>query len=330
MNNPVSELNDAQVWSMYWSQGQRESCLAANSDADQKELQALWRGVLTDIPKRARVLDLACGNGAVAHVINETRPDLSIDAIDKSDIKPIDQQGSNQSDTDSNLVFHSQIDILKLPTRFTDYDLICSQFGIEYAGLARVAEQLATRLNKGGQLLCLVHHSEGDLYTSTQKKLSEYTILEGYKLLDLLEARIIVTTGDGEDKKLHAEQNLERAGHNYMALGTGTKPISGSLFAAIGQILTCAQKNITEAQRLLDALRLKIAAEQSRLQQMVSAAQDKDQITQFIKILESQGFSQCEATPFYVGEENSKYLLAWQCHAVFCLLYTSPSPRDRG
>ena len=312
-----SNLEDSAVWSMYWSGGQRDSCLAVKSEEHQQQLHAYWLSVVDNLSENARVLDLACGNGAVAHVLNNARPDLWIDAVDKSDLNPLinKESAADCNKQQSRLCFYSNTDLLELPETLSGYDLICSQFGIEYAGLASIPLAIHNRLNKQGRLAFLIHHQEGGLVSSTTAKLEEYRVLNSFKLFTLLEARISAGESNNQRNRNLADQNLESAGQAYMALGTGTMPISGSVFNVISEILKLADKNSAQALEQLNQVILRVNAEQSRLQQMLASARSQRQIKQFDTLLAKQGFVDRNARDFLVDVDSAKYLLAWNYQA---------------
>src|SRR4051794_39329082 len=67
--NPAGDADLAQTaWSAYWQSPRTMSCLAEGGLQQQSQLETDWRTFFHGLPDKARILDLACGNGAVALV----------------------------------------------------------------------------------------------------------------------------------------------------------------------------------------------------------------------------------------------------------------------
>ena len=317
MSSNETPLSEVQVWSMYWAGGQRNSCLAAHRESDQQELSNYWRKLAQQLPKHARVLDLACGNGAVAYALQDSRADITIDAVDKSELNPVTAAGEQYScpADQSKLSFHAKLDILDLPEKFNNYDLICSQFGIEYAGLLAIPEMLERRLKLGGRLAFLIHNKNGDLYESSCKKINEYKVLREAGLLRLMQSYLRSLLKENVEQQSADRQALELAGQQYMGLEVGTKPISGAIFDAISQLLSLSQQDVSGARKGFDALSMRISADQNRLEQMVAAAQSEDQIKKFDALFLPSTYIERKISDFHIGTDKEQYLLAWEYSA---------------
>lgn len=144
-----------QAWSTYWSSGALHSCTSSFHGNYSGILADFWMEVFQERPAR-RMLDLATGNGAVPKLALEcirTRP-LEIVGVDLADILP-DWINDGQKDI---LHMHSGVHLETLPFSDGEFDLITSQYGIEYAEWPQAVNEAVRVCEAGGRLACVIHH----------------------------------------------------------------------------------------------------------------------------------------------------------------------------
>ena len=61
-----------QVWDSYWHDNRLHSVVSDMGPEAESAIDTLWQPVAAELPNGAKVLDLACGNGAVSLVVAET------------------------------------------------------------------------------------------------------------------------------------------------------------------------------------------------------------------------------------------------------------------
>ena len=306
----MQKSTDEVPWSLYWAEDRLHSCVASGADADQQTLNKVWSDFALRLPAGAKVLDLACGNGAVASAMLSTQPALVIDAVDQADIAP--QQFLEAHPELEKVVFHANTDINQLDFNAASFDALTSQFGIEYAGLTTAAESSVECLASGGLMCFIIHHKQSGIIQSSQLKLSEMK-----QLLDqdgLIECLLRVLRGEVDFAV------LETLGAEYLAAKIQrTEQISGRVFAGINQIATTLQSDPKQAYSLGATLKLRLDSEYQRLLQMDSAAQDELQMSQFGVQLEQLGMQIGSIEPFFAdhasGEALDQYLLGWLVQA---------------
>lgn len=138
----------AAIWDGYWRTGHTHSCSASGVPVTHAEF---WRAFFADCRPGARVLDLACGAGAVAMLAREADRGFVITGVDfATAIKPIDGV---------NLVLGAPAEELPFPD--AAFDVVVSQYGFEYADQERAALELVRVLAPGGEAALIVHASEG-------------------------------------------------------------------------------------------------------------------------------------------------------------------------
>ncbi len=304
------KLDSKDVWSMYWSTGEQHSCVAAQSQDDLAAINQYWFDAVVQLPINARVLDLACGNGAVSLTLAAKRADLVIDAVDKSELAP----NLKSVKANDNIRFYESTDILALPEHLKGYDLICSQFGVEYAGLKKLVPVLKDRIRETGSLRFLIHHHSSDLVSGSRLKLQEYQALESINLFVLVNDVVSTMIDEGQAHR-SARQKLEYAGQAFVEKQIGTKPIAGKIFDAIAEILALPREQNARARALADNISIRAYAEQQRLGQMIDSAQTPEMMDEFVNLLDSAGFEHIDLSQFALGDKSEPYLLAWSLQA---------------
>lgn len=141
-------MGDAAHWDHYWRLGHQHSCFSGGQAVEAGEL---WGPFFQRAPVGARVLDLACGAGAVArHAVNASRG-LDVTGVDfATHIRPVD-----------GVRFVTGASIEALPFADAAFDIVVSQFGFEYANEERALREAARVLAPGGSLQFLIHAREG-------------------------------------------------------------------------------------------------------------------------------------------------------------------------
>lgn len=164
-------------WDSYWKSRQ---AFGVDLTADRQHrfvdeefdapLDAFWNEVLSDLPRETRVLDLACGSGAVlktAHALGFralTGIDRSSEAIDLL------------VQTDGIEGVASPLD--EMPFDKASFDLVTSQFGFEYAGAEALAPTISDIIVPGGAFIALVHLKGGVLAESSEQLRAEAAAFE--------------------------------------------------------------------------------------------------------------------------------------------------------
>lgn len=169
-------MEQSQQWSDYWQkEGAGAEVFVDNEGNKSSQLESYWKQKLADLNLRAetKIIDIASGAGSVfsnlsenhqfelyAQDISEKALDIQHDRIEG--ITPILSSAEN------------------IPCENEFFDLVVSQFGIEYAGIEAFVEA-ARILKVNGQLIFLSHYENG--YIDSQNQLQ----LEGVELIEQLD-----------------------------------------------------------------------------------------------------------------------------------------------
>ena len=145
-------------WSAYWARGALHSCAGSFEGNYGGAIGAFWDDVIARLPPGARVLDLATGNGALPLRLWEhhaARDTLRIDAVDLAEVAPRWFDPA----THAGITFHPGVSIDRLPFPDGSFELVASQYGIEYAPLPAALEEALRVLRPGGTLALAMHHA---------------------------------------------------------------------------------------------------------------------------------------------------------------------------
>jgi len=176
-------------WSDYWAAGRLTSLpddFAANYEG---EIAAFWTAQFTDVPEGGRMLDLCTGNGpipllAAADFAARGRV-VELVAIDAAGIDPA-AMAARHPDLASlipriQFLGNSPIEQHELPPEH--FDLVTSQYGIEYADWHAAARQVAHTLKPGGRLAIICHCASRDMLVNNLALARDFERLSGIGIL---------------------------------------------------------------------------------------------------------------------------------------------------
>lgn len=160
MNDQAALLAQRKTsWSNYWASGALHSCIGSFEGNYAGEVVEAWLSVLAALPEGARVLDIASGNGALPKLFIEQAPAgklASVTGVDLAQIRP-DWVAKLSPEAKARVSFQGGIKAESLPFEDDGFDLVTSQFGIEYTELPRSLAEAARVLKAGGTLALVLH-----------------------------------------------------------------------------------------------------------------------------------------------------------------------------
>lgn len=148
-------------WNRYW-RGMKEGGQFGIGGASHPRLDEFWREFFLTVgahPGAKKIIDIASGDGAVLATAIDT---LGGDSVDLTclDISQHAVELLRQRYPDVEGVIGNA---LRVPLASGSFDIVTSQFGVEYAGIAAFDEAIRL-VAPGGQLALLVHHRSGLMY----------------------------------------------------------------------------------------------------------------------------------------------------------------------
>ena len=172
-------IKNKQHWSNFWKSGQLTSLPEDFRENYNGSIQSQWNRCFEQLPNNSKLLDVCCGNLAIsllaAEFSRKSNKNFELTALDaakintKSIIKKHPHHKENILKT--NLVTDCEIENYNTLNK---YNLITSQYGIEYCNWDKVANKIYSLLNKGGQLAIICHSAETDIIKKMKSEQKEY------------------------------------------------------------------------------------------------------------------------------------------------------------
>ena len=151
----------ADSWDVYW-RGTSKAGAYASGGADHPVILEFWRALFAaakECRDAPRILDIASGNGSVVSCAEASfiHPPAEITGVDVS--------ASAVRNLESRFpgVHGLVADARSIPLQSSGFDIVTSQFGVEYAGLEAV-DEAARLVAPGGRLALLMHHRSGGVH----------------------------------------------------------------------------------------------------------------------------------------------------------------------
>jgi SAM-dependent methyltransferase len=166
-------------WRDYWKADRRASCMPENERTAQ-EIAALWQQWFAECPGGSRVLDIATGNGIVlTHAAAAARAHgraFALTGVDLADIDPLRYVSSLEDDLRA-ARFFGRVAAEHLPFDDRSFDVVVSQYGLEYAQLPRALAEAARVLEPGGSLHWLAHSGASEVVQQNREQALEVDFL---------------------------------------------------------------------------------------------------------------------------------------------------------
>jgi len=149
------------VWSRYWSHGAAHSCGGSYGNRYEGALADVWRAAFAALAPGARLLDIATGNGPLPRLLLDfdAGGTSSCDAVDLAALAPA-WVGDLAPDQRARVRFHGNQPAETLPFATASFDVVMSQYGLEYTDLARTVPELLRVLKPDGQVHLVLHHAQ--------------------------------------------------------------------------------------------------------------------------------------------------------------------------
>lgn len=158
----MTRTQDREAWGSFWQTPQGGSgCLPEGLRRIDDAQRRCWEEFAIGLPRGARVLDLATGNGAVLRRFAGVRPDLKLTGVDSAPTLPAAPHG---------IALKPNVAIEDLPFADGAFAAVTSQFGIEYGEIGPVAAEIGRVLRPGGRFRAIVHHAESPVLVHNRSR----------------------------------------------------------------------------------------------------------------------------------------------------------------
>jgi len=252
-----------QVWEGFWAQrgrGPESGCLLEALEAIDAVQNQVWQAFAAVLKPRARVLDLATGDGAVLGKMRAGRSDLRLTGVDSSRFLPAARPGTK---------LRAGVAIEQLPFADASFDAVVSQFGLEYSRTSLSTREAARVMRPGGRCRFVIHHEGSRILAHNLARLEALRWASGGsgpigKARNLAKARALSALptpplfGEAvaEARRLFPDQNVaeEFTGAVKQTLDLGRRDVKGML-EALDELATRAANEIGRIESLAGAVR---------------------------------------------------------------------------
>lgn len=287
---------DRAAWQSYWSH-EREQPAYATQGRLTAALDAHWNHVFLSVVWHSETptcLDVAAGNGDLSarmlkQLERQDRHSAGLVACDLSDdaVKQIVTQKHARAVC---------CDAARLPFGNQHFDLVASQFGLEYAGTAALAE-CARVTAPGGTIALVMHHRDGALHKENSAILKAVEEFQASRLLETFAD----LARNGQDEAAHrtfvsAVKAAESALHLH-----GPDIAAGSLLRLYREVATLhgnlSRYDPQEVMHWCGQMGASLASYAARTRWMMEVALTAEAIEDAKSLLEASGLVICQAEP---------------------------------
>jgi SAM-dependent methyltransferase len=303
-------------WNQYW-RGTKDGPSLAIGGANHPRLDQFWREFFLRLPAESRaanIIDIASGDGAVVEfavkVFSRETADITCIDISRHAVEMV----AKRFPTVNGIVANA----LRVPLKSNSFDIVASQFGVEYAGVAAFSEA-ARLLAPGGQLALLVHHRSGTIYKECSASLDAVEKLKASNFIPLsiamFEAGFAACRGTdpgpyntAAEKLLPAFRELERIMQHYGMHVAGDTLLR--LYQDVDKIHRSMEHyDPAEILQWLARLNSELDGYAGMMQAMRDAALSNSQFVAVCEALTSAGLSLQEAQPLACDDQELP--IAW-------------------
>ncbi len=310
MNDMISK--ETKVWDNYWKRGELHSCISASDKENQKEVNDFWLRIYDEFPDGLTFLDIGTGNGLLPSLAvtcaNEKEYGWEIHGVDLADINPVrDVPGSKELLDQIN--FQGRIAAEDLPFESEYFDVVTSQYAIEYSDISRSIVEISRVLKKGGSFCAVLHSYNSIVVSQNNDNANEAKyLLDSYIFANCREllSRILSGKFSNTEIQAHVDQyveNLVQLSQSYVSQNDlNIIPIMQN---SLMEILKLSQKyHPQQVLEMVDNARLRLKAQRELLLDLVGSALDEVKIENLLGELKGLGFEKIKAQEFSIGEKN--------------------------
>lgn len=302
-------------WNQYWKNNFHGSFGEQDPLWYQQKIIPIWNEVFSTLPDGSKILDVATGNGAVTRLATRQMEIASrhwhIEAVDCA---------STQSLPGVRLFTPCSIEKLSLEAE--TYDLITSQFGLEYSSVHLSLPNLVTGLMPQGSIAIVAHHKESVLSNNSRDEIKQYSqCLQQKGILSRLRKLVIKmgeirTPQDLQSIKNRASSARESLNQSVSRL-TSQFPQGIVIAELLKNIETLFSSGIfwpvSSKLEYIDNLQQQMTLSRHRLTDQVSAAINEIDIDKWLVTASKNKLSLFRKK---VITSDDSHILAWYLHFI--------------
>ena len=302
------------AWTHYWQSDRLASCGGAGERQYQIAIVRHWHRVFARLETPPRLLDLCCGNGALAilagrYYLERRGIAAAIDAVDRARIDP-ERWLTQQRTWIRQIRFHGAMAAESLTFPNATFTAIIGQYALEYTDIDRTLAECVRVLTPDGQLAFVIHAREGCVVAralAQQAEIATIRALDYFSLAQKLAQAIASGSGDTALKlAFEARCDALRALETRSLEPGMYQNILGVIQHALAHLSDCplalVRDKITEVEQGLNYHALRTEA-------LARAARTADEIRQQLSPLGRLGFRPLGEWPEAIEGEGG--LIGW-------------------
>ena len=319
--NESNKPSGTRGWDTYWK-GTGDQDSYASGGESHPAITSFWNETLGQILgplTNPRILDIATGSGAVIENLfkhaKDTVPDITCVDISEAAIDSVRRSYP--------AVIGIVADAVSVPLESSRYDLVTSQFGIEYAGLDAV-DEAARLVAPGGALAVLMHIRPGLIFDECHAALDAVRRLQKSEFIErslqFFEAGFAAVQGADrapyEQAGLHLNPAIEEV---QSILSEAGDEVAGGKIARLFSDVERFHKRIQffepkEVMEWLRTMHREFTEYEARMASMCNAAIDRETFGDIERRLQKHGLTIGQGEPLLPA--NGSLPVAWALRAV--------------
>ncbi|WP_157953990.1 class I SAM-dependent methyltransferase [Microbulbifer sp. A4B17] len=311
-------MENLEQWTNFWLQGFPTSFAQVLPDSYIGATGNYWRSAVSSLNPGDKVLDIACGNGAVALLIADEAlkngKELEIHAADAAQIQPLStNKNPKQLKALKKLRFHSKTPSENISSIGKNFNLITSQFGFEYSNTGKTAENIYLTLDSGGIFKAICHKTNSKPYSDCTDEVAAYELSKN-KLDIPHKIKSLLSEFENTQTSHQLELNLKRV-ETQRKLGVLISSIESLIATHPRAAITAFIRNSTEAflqrkllsgketkSQFVDFLETELKHAGRRSKDQLNAALSKEDIEKLLSKFSDLGMKTITLEEFYEEE----------------------------
>ncbi len=309
------------IWDAYWHENRIYSAGVDADPAISQSLDQQWGMLARVMPEGSRILDLACGNGAVglamARANKDGGPSLNITGIDSAAIDP-PRFVPDHAELLRTIEFKPMVKMESLPFPDDSFDVVVSQYGLEYGSPREALAEAARILRSHGLLTLLCMPARSATVHAANKGLKQCKhLLRDAPLFDIainttqqLHQAMAAGFDDGGPIQAPFNMEVERIVRKF---GNDECDVVFAIVLGLQKVFI-DRKNATLEEQIaaIQLLRTRLAEYAARAQALTRAALSDADLEDVKRVIGSVGFKLTEVKPILVGAYGT---VAWRLSA---------------
>ncbi|WP_179287512.1 class I SAM-dependent methyltransferase [Paraferrimonas haliotis] len=307
-------------WNNYWAQGNTSSFADEVDNEFQEQVDRIWLEAVAELSPQHQLLDIATGNGTIPLQLMKHTSKLP-STIVGCDLAKIDgqfaQQQAAQIAPEIRLIFDSEVNCETLPYEDQRFQLVCSQFGVEYSQLALSLKQIHRVLSANGTAQFICHHQDSFILKQNRHTLA---LLESQAFAELFQrghqlnqaygdisSRVKLRRALSSDDVKSANQNISALCDRLIEDHQDELSSTGALEQIQDVFSRYIQEPLSSRASRLNDVEQVYKLHTERLKDLRSAALSATQMANLEDLATQIGFITTSSEPIYCGQR----LLGW-------------------